>query len=143
MVKLTTRMIIEVAGFPKEHVEEVMKKVVEKIKQEQKVLSDVVHEAKELKEMWGSFVELEITFKDLNDFTDFCFEYMPSSIDVLEPENFSFTSLDLSNLYNDLMGNIHRYDMLLKNFKATNTILRRQLDDKEKKEEVSKSEENI
>ena len=34
MVKITAQLIVEIAGFPREHVEEVMKQVVEKVKEE-------------------------------------------------------------------------------------------------------------
>jgi len=131
-MKITAKLIIEVAGFPKEHVEKVMKEVVENIKKDKKVNYEKINEVKEVKEMWSTFVDIEIQFNDLQDFTDFCFTYMPSSIDFVEPEEFNLESNEMANLFNDLMGNIHRYDMLLKNFKATNTILKRKLEAKSK-----------
>lgn len=133
MVEITAKLIIEVAGFPKEHVEKVMNQIVDNIKKEKKVFNDRIHDVKEVKEMWSGFIDIEVKFDNLNDFTDFCFTYMPSSIDIVEPEKFNLMSNEMSNLYNDLMGNLHKYDMLLKNFKATNTILKRKLEGKETK----------
>jgi len=133
MVEITAILIIEVAGFPKEHVEKVMGQIVDNIKKEKKVLNDHIHDIKEVKEMWSGFVDLEVKFDNLNEFTDFCFTYMPSSIDIIEPEEFNLMSNEMSNLFNDLMGNLHRYDMLLKNFKATNTLLKRKLEGKDSK----------
>src|SRR3989344_4590330 len=99
MQKITAQLIIEIAGFPKEHVEE----------------------------LWSSFVDIKITFKDLNQMIVFCFDYMPSSVDIIEPLKFNFESVEISGLFNDLMGKIHHYDMLLKNFKAMNEMLKRKV----------------
>ena len=84
-------------------------------------------EVKEVKEMWSTFVDIKIRFKDLNHMTAFCFDYMPSSVDIIEPVKFNFDAHDINALFNDLMGEIHHYDMLLKNFKALNEMLKRKV----------------
>ena len=76
--KLVTRIIVEVAGFPKEHIESVIKKLVEKIKSEEEVLRSDIFEIKKINEFWSTFTEIELVFADLDHLSKFCFEYMPS-----------------------------------------------------------------
>jgi len=125
--KITAQLIIEIAGFPKEHIEDVMGKLLENVKKEYDVLEAFVEEVKQVKELWSTFVDIKIRFKDLNHMTAFCFDYMPSSVDIIEPVKFNFDAHDINALFNDLMGKIHHYDMLLKNFKALNEMLKRKV----------------
>ena len=71
---ITARLIIEIAGFPKEHIESVMKGVMEQIKASNDVLSYDIYEAKEVEQMWSTFTEMEINFKELKDLIAFCFD---------------------------------------------------------------------
>src|SRR3989344_973855 len=128
MQQITAQLIIEIAGFPKEHIEEVMGKMVENIKKDYEVLNAGVQEIQQVKELWSTFVDIKIKFKGLNQMTVFCFDYMQSSIDIIEPVRFSLEAFEVNGLFNDLMGKIHHYDMLLKNFKAVNEIMKRKLE---------------
>ena|SRR3989344_3208293 len=131
MVKITAQLIVEIAGFPREHVEEVMKQVVEKVKEEYEVIESFIREPREVKEFWSSFVEIKMKFNSMEQLTGFCFDYMPSSVDIIEPVKFSLESYELNNLFNDLMGKMHHYDLMLKNFRATNEMLKRKLEKKD------------
>ena len=55
---------------------------------------------------------------------------MPSSIEIIEPLSFNAKCTDMSNMINDLLAKIHRYDMVVKNMNAENVILKRKLDGK-------------
>src|SRR3989344_4735470 len=93
--KMVVRVIIEVAGFPKEHVEQVIKKMVDRIKEQEKVLRSDIFEAKQIKEFWSTFTEMELSFEGMDHLSGFCFEYMPSSLEILEPERLRLESKDL------------------------------------------------
>lgn len=127
MPKITVQLIIELAGFPREHVEETMQKMVENIKKQFAVEDARIHDVQQVKELWSTFVDIKIRFDDLGHLTLFCFDYMPSSVDILEPVKFNLESQELNALFNDLMGKIHHYDMLLKNFKITTEMLKKKL----------------
>lgn len=127
--KLVARVIVELAGFPKEHIESVIKKLVEKIKSEEKVLRSDIFEIKKINEFWSTFTEIELIFADLDHLSKFCFEYMPSSIEVIEPDRFSLDAKDFENVYNDVLGKLHHYDMNIKNIKAANLIFQRKLNE--------------
>ena len=131
MDKIETRAIIEIAGFPKEHIEETMVKVVEKLKQDFKVSKQEVYEAVALKDkmegFWSTFCEVEISFKNVNELVIFCFEYMPSSIEILTPEEIKFKGNEFNSIFNDLLSRLHQYDMIVKNLTASNEIIKKKL----------------
>ena len=57
----------------------------------------------------------------------FCFDFMPSSIEILEPNNLSMEIQEIGDLLNDLLARLHKYDMALKSIRAQNIILSREL----------------
>lgn len=120
------KVIIEVLGSPKEYVEETLKKVVENIKTEKfEVLKEELFNAQQQEKMFSAFTELEVLFKNNNSLIDFCFDYTPSSIDIIEPIYVNYKAHDFSNLLNDLLARIHKSDMALKNYNAENQILKK------------------
>lgn len=125
--KLVARVIVEVAGFPKEHIESVIKRLVEKIKTEEEVLRSDIFEIKKINEFWSTFTEIELVFTDLDHLSKFCFEYMPSSIEVIEPDRFNLDAKDFEDVYNDVLGKLHHYDMNVKSIKAANIIFQKKL----------------
>ena len=134
MTKILARVVVEVAGFPKEHIEQVMEKIAEKIKENFEVVKSEIFESVELKDkmagFWSIFSEIERKFEDINAITVFCFEYMPSSMEILEPENLNFQSTEIAGFLNDLLARLHEYDMVVKNLQAENMMLKKKQDAK-------------
>ena len=131
MIKV--RVIIEILGSPKKHVEETINKVVKKIETEEKdikLLNGKSYEATEVKGLWSTFAELELEFNNLYDLIGFSFDYMPSVIEILEPEKMNIEMGDVNELLNDLLAKLHNYDMVTKNLSAENILLKRQLEKK-------------
>ena len=120
------RIIIEVLGKPKEHVENALKEYIEHIKQDSElvILNEDYSEIKEQGKLWGKFVELDLVIKGTKKLISFCFEYMPSSIEVVKPEHLIMTNPELSNFLNDLQARLHSVDMIVKQMKAENDFLR-------------------
>jgi len=126
------RSIIEIVGRPKEYVEESIKKVVEKIKKEEK-LAVVKTDFAELKEQedektkerfWHTFVELELWSKNLPSLVDFCFDYMPSSVEIIKPKELHLKEREFSAFLNDLQGNLHRMNIMVKEVGTENSHLK-------------------
>lgn len=123
---IQSRIVLEIIGKPKEHVEETMKGYIEKIKKEKDlhVLKVDINEVQKqetgaqgdqmVKEMWATFAEVEILFKDLSKITYFCFEYMPSSIEIIEPQNVQASGNVLTGFFSDLQMRLHEVDMIAK-----------------------------
>lgn len=134
MTKILARVVIEVAGFPKEHIEQVMEKIVGKIKEGFEVVKSEIFESVELKDklsgFWSIFTEIELKFEDINVITVFCFEYMPSSIEILDPEELKFQSTEIAGFLNDLLARLHEYDMVVKNLQAENMVMKKKQENK-------------
>ena len=123
------RTIIEVLGKPKEYVEDALKQYIEHIKEDHElvVLNEDYSEAEEQGKMWSKFVELDLIIKGTKKLISFCFEYMPSSLEVLKPEHLIMTNAELSNFLNDLQARLHNVDMVVKQQKAENDFLRQNM----------------
>lgn len=122
------RVIVEVVGNPKEHVEATLKNYVKKAKEDDNGVEviDEHYEPAEKQEktgLWSAFSEIEIKVKSPSVLVAFCIDYMPSSIEVLEPETFHFKANEFSNFFNDLQAKLHVYDLTIKEDKAANIIL--------------------
>jgi len=125
--KVKAAVILEVIGIPKEHVEQAMNALILQIKENPnlEVLNFRKHKAKERKNFFTTFTEFEILFKDLPMLLNFCFDYMPSSVDILEPVEFELEAPYLNDFINDFLARLHNSDMIVKNIKAENMILQK------------------
>jgi hypothetical protein len=124
--QIQCRAIIEVLGKPKEYVEETIHEYVKQIKEKKdfKVIEEEFEEAvPQEDDLFSTFVEITFWAKTTTAVIAFCFDYMPSSIEVLKPGRVSYQSGSLSSLLNDLQARLHQLDMMLKTLKGQNQIL--------------------
>lgn len=129
--KIILKMIVEIVGTPKEHVDATLKKVVEKLKGEFKVHKEEIYEAENVEKFWSAFTEVELELNNIDQLVELCFSYMPSSIEIIEPIEFKIKVNDINNLLNDLMAKLHQNDMIIKNLVAENTLIKRELGKKQ------------
>jgi len=123
------KTIIEVLGKPKEHVEKTIREYVEKINNDPNlvILNKTFSDAKEQGKMWSIFTELEMVVKGIKKLISFCFDYMPSSIDIIKPDKAVFMNKDVSDFLNDLQAKLHDVDMVAKTLRAENDFLKRNM----------------
>lgn len=138
MIKLRT--LIEIAGFPKEYIEKVMDNLITKIKEDKDIviLKISVAETKQVKTMWSTFTELELEFKSFLSILNFCFDYTPSSIEILSPEHLEFKSVDFADFVNDLLARLHHYNMIVTNLNSENKVLKMNLEKFSAKDNIKK-----
>ena len=120
------KVIIEVLGKPKEHVEKAIRVYVDRIKEDTDLIllkSDFA-EAEEKENLWATFVELEMVVKGVRKLIAFCFDYMPSSIQVLKPESYDLSRSMIEDFMNDMQARLHQVDMIVKKQKNENDFLR-------------------
>jgi hypothetical protein len=120
------RSIVEILGKPEKHVQDTLREYVQKMKENKNLilLKEDYSETKEQEEgLFSIFVELELLIKGVGEVVFFCFDYMPSSVEILEPEQLIYKNRELSAFLNDLQQRLHTYDMALKQFKARNERL--------------------
>lgn len=87
------------------------------------VVNEFYEEPKEQGELWSTFAELEINFENVIDVLSFCFDSMPSTVEILEPDKLEIAALDLTNFLNDLQGRLHEADMEIKTLTAQQKVL--------------------
>jgi hypothetical protein len=124
------RAILEVLGKPKEHVEKTMGLLVNRIKErpETTVVNEKFADIKpEGNTMFSTFVELELVLRGFTSLTSFCFDFMPSSIEIEKPENLTVKNRDISNIFNDLQSKLHDVDMVAKTLRVERDFLKRNL----------------
>lgn len=126
MIKV--KVLLEVAGFPKEHVEKTIQSVLEEIpKREYNVTDQEILPTEEKEDMFSALAEVTVECPDVENLYGFCFDFMPASVDVLEPENLSFGAQEFNNGLNDLLATLHKLDQLLKNSNARVKVLTKNL----------------
>lgn len=131
----------EVVGNPKEHVEKTMKEFMENIRNDQqmRIVTADYGEAEEVKDgngLWSTFCDAEMLFDNLDKMNWLCVNFMPSSIDIIAPEELRFKDKELTNWFNDILAKLHevsigyrqtsaKEDLLTKNmnFLIQNSIL--------------------
>lgn len=125
------RAIIEVLGKPKDYVESSLQDYLKKLKEDDsyqtKILEIAPAEQQKDPELWSTFAELEVGTDTMGNLINFCFDYMPSLIEILAPENLNVNETDLSNFLNDLQARLHNLDMLTKQTKMENDYLVRNM----------------
>lgn len=130
--KITIKTILEILGTPQEHVEKALKAVIQKI-QERKELHLLNHETYPVKKLddkpfWTGFIDAELQVDTTDALLNFCFDFMPSSVEITHPATLNLQSFQLNRLYNDTLARLHLYDMYVKNSYAENKLLKKQLE---------------
>lgn len=131
MAKIQASFILEVLGRPKENVTEAFKLLFERMEKEKdiKLLDKKVHEPKpvEKTDLFTSFAEAEVELDSINSYIKLIFTYMPSNIEIINPEKLTLSNLDLNEMGNTLTQRLHHYDSVTKNTLAERDMYARKL----------------
>jgi hypothetical protein len=122
------RVIIEIVGAPKEHIKKALKEYVEFIKENRNydiISEDYAEPEKDDKndKLYSTYAELELWVPSIDEVYFFCFDSLPSSIEVLEPEGLEISNVQLTNSANDLVQKLHKLDMSMKESNARISLL--------------------
>lgn len=114
---IRARILFEMIGKPKEHIETTMKSYINEIE----ITNDVVMVSKsfapvnDLEDgMFSTFCEIDLLVKNVEMLIGFCYTYMPASIELTEPEHINFKNTDFNVMFNDLLLRLHEVSMELK-----------------------------
>jgi len=124
--KIICRIVVEILGKPEQHVVNTLKLLLKKLKEDEKgvkITKGTVHKPKKEENFFSAFAEIEIEIDDLSVLSNICFDYMPSSVEIIEPESMELKSVKLSDFVNDLMARLHDVDMRLKSITTQNLAL--------------------
>lgn len=117
-------MIIETAGRPAAHVKEFLGNHVGALAnvQDIEVHSNNISEPKKIEmegapqedPMFTCFAEVDFEVESFSRLSEIVFDFMPSSVEVVEPSKVSLDTHEASNLLNNISGRMHRYDEIAK-----------------------------
>ncbi len=124
-------IIIEIAGRPVEHVKESMQLVLKGLMKEKEVIvvNKKTHKPKEVKKLsiFSTFTEVELLVNGIHRLFELIFDFMPSSVEILEPLTLKLDMALANNILNDLSSRLHQYDALVKKYSFENEILNNKL----------------
>lgn len=135
MAEIRAMLVIEMMGRPVEHLAEVMKKLVEKMGGEKGVslVKKEIHEPKKIEqkegqaEIFSCFAEVEIVCEEIMTMLRIVFMYMPSHVEIIEPEDLKMKNFEFAEVLNGITQKLHRYDAIAKGLTMEKQILENKL----------------
>ncbi|VVB81632.1 Uncharacterised protein [uncultured archaeon] len=121
---IVARCMVEILGAPKEFIAKSLQEHVDKIKKDGlDIQIEKYAEPVPADKLFTQFVELQIAFKDTGELLDFCFDSMPSTVEIMSPEKMELDMAAFEDFVNDLQGRLHQTDMMLKGLQAQKQVL--------------------
>ncbi len=142
---IKANFIFEVIGKPADYVEESLKNLLDVLEKEKnaKVISREQHPSQVYEEtLFSTFAEATILVENLRRFMNIVYDYMPSSIEITDPQELKIKYLDINVVMNELANSLHRHDIELKKLQFERNFLRNKLEELDEKlrEEKEKEE---
>ena len=128
-MELKIKAIIEILGKPKDHVEKTIANVVEELKKREglTLINEKIAKTKKLETFFSSYVEVELKLSTMDQLIDFCFDFLPSNIEIIEREEMNLDSHLLAEYMNDLLAKLHQQSMIIRNMHAENLVMKQKL----------------
>jgi len=120
------RVIFEMVGNPKEHVENTLKGYIKIIKEDPDYIfmKEYMAPMEENEGVWSTFYESEVLVSSLEKLNVLCFNLGPASVEILQPENMTINDKKLTFVYNDIISKIHEISIGMKNLNNDNELLK-------------------
>ena len=117
-------------GKPAEHVTQALRKYVDQMKTDEKYTVRELQISPPREQeggLWATFAEVEVGTSRLSYITDFCLDYMPSLIEIMEPQELVLKDVEFSQFLNDLQAKLHTVDLVAKQVKLENDFLKKNM----------------
>ncbi|MGV8141638.1 MAG: hypothetical protein ACP5NW_04325 [Candidatus Woesearchaeota archaeon] len=120
------RIIFEMAGNPKEHVENTLKGYIKTIKEDPDYIfmEEYYAPAEENEGVWSTFFESKVLVTNFEKLNVLCFNLGPASVEILQPEEMTLNDKRLTEIYNDFISKIHEVGIAMKNLAGENDLLK-------------------
>lgn len=112
---LRVNVLFEVVGNPKEHVEAMIKKVMEGVSSEKKikVVSEEYGSAEDAGDgLWGTFCEADLLLKDVNVLSWLAFNFSPASVELIEPKQVILKDKQMTDFMGELLSQLHQNNLV-------------------------------
>jgi len=124
--RIVCRVIFEMAGNPKEHVEKTFKDYIKKVKEDPDYVftKEYYSPTEENDGIWSLFYESEVIITDLEKLNVLCFNLGPASVEIIYPENITLSDKQLTDIYTDFASKLHEVGIVIKNANNESDILK-------------------
>ncbi len=133
MEQISAKFIIEILGRPPEHLSTTLSELITRLGNEKgtRIVNKVLNMPKPVEKvdnLWTAFADVEIEFETLPHFFNVVMSYMPAHVEVFNPESVKFTTFEINELANFIVGRLHNYDSVAKKLMNEREILIKKLD---------------
>lgn len=118
---LRLSILFEVVGNPKEHVGNMLKKVMEGVKSNKGVIvfKEEYGDPEEAGEgLWGTFCDVELLVKNIDLISWIAFNFSPASIEVTAPKKIELSDKKLNSFFGEVLSSLHQNNMNLMKVKS-------------------------
>lgn len=108
-------VLFEIVGNPKEHVEAMLKRVMDGVKTSKEIIlfKEDYGEAEDAGDgLWSTFCEAEMLVKNINTISWISFNFSPASIEIREPKELLLKDKELSSFFGELLSALHQNNMV-------------------------------
>lgn len=127
---LLVRVIFEIIGNPKEHVETTLNSLLERLEKEEdiKIAEKDIEPAEETEnKLFSAYCETELLIKDLYKLTWVIFNYTPASVELLEPGQMTLKDNRFNAFFGDLLAKLHESNQKIVNVSNNNIGLQQSM----------------
>ena len=119
---ILSRAIIQIVGKPEGHVVKAMDLLLKKLKEDKHfaIKATEISDPEPQDTLFSIFVEVEFKTKTIDELSGFCFDYLPASIEIIEPRELIYTAEHLTRFFNEIQSRIHTLDLALKTLSVDN-----------------------
>ena len=144
---IKVRMFIELMGWPKEALNESLKKIVETLKDKWKVLKEDYSEPEKIGEKsFSSYVELEAEVPNVQQLFGVVLAYGPTVVEIIEPSEVYVSATDMQDILADISSKVNILDrdvkVLSMRFKKATELIEKLKNGSETEKEAQNDEEN-
>ena len=135
--------VVEIMGRPPEYISDAMKLVLKGFSKEKgvEVIRHKIHKPKKvflkdkkqdkkqkMQELFSTFSEIEFLVENMGRLIELTFDFMPSSVEILEPQILKLEMNAARNIINDIATKLHKNDAIVKTLYAQNLNLKKELE---------------
>lgn len=135
--EIKARMVVEALGTPKETLSRALKAIIGGIedRKDVEVTKKEIAKPEKIKNsfLYSGFIEFECKVKDFQTLLGLILDFLPSVVEIIEPDSISMPSVELQPILNDLISKLKRYDNNIKALIAKTVILEKKLKGKNKR----------
>jgi len=129
--KIKAIIMLEILGRPAEHIKKILSEIIDKLSKEKDTIltSKKIAEPKQVEgqdNLFSSFAEIELETV-LEKLMIICFNYMPSHVEIIYPEDLRIKNSDLNMFLNELIRRLHQYDELAKGLMIERQMIAKQI----------------